>query len=359
MIMVLLTAPLSMAAIGTITEQVGPAAEIDRNKSQLQANKGTGLESNDVIKTSKTKLGLTFEDNTKVAVNEQSKLLIDDFVYDPNNKSAGKLGMKVAIGTVRYASGAIAHNNNKAVAIKTPTATIAVRGTDFTMTVDEVGKSLVILLPTCPDPKKPDECFTGEIEVSTDVGSVLMNQAFQATAVSSSSSLPTKPVLVNIKPELIDNTLILSPPYEFRTAVQISQAGEVTALDVDLLDFKELTADLLNSDELLNTSKLDINHLNQNYLDNFFNLMSTGLADNSLDEQQDGVLPNIKSYAWVQSAYNEETIFLRSDRPPHIAEINGSRDLAGTVNLKQDGVQAAITVNAGGTNVVINITQNQ
>lgn len=346
------------ASIGTITEQVGPTAEIDRNKTKLTANKGTGLESNDVVKTAQTKLGLTFEDNTKVAVNEQSKLLIDDFVYDPNNKAAGKLAMKVAMGTVRYASGAIAHNNNKAVAIKTPTATIAVRGTDFTMTVDEVGKSLIILLPSCPDPKKPDECFTGEIEVSTDVGSVLMNQAFQATAVASASMLPTKPTIVNIKPELIDNTLILSPPYEFRTAVQIEQAKDTSELGADLLDFKELMADLLATDDLLNSSKLDVNYLEQNYLDNFFNIMATGLNEDALAEK-DGVLPNVKSFSWIQSAYNEETIFLRSERPPHIAEVNGTRDLNGTVNLKQDGVQAAVQINAGGTNVVINITQSQ
>lgn len=346
------------AGIGTITEQVGPTAEIDRNKTKITANKGTGLESNDVVKTAQTKLGLTFEDNTKVAVNEQSKLLIDDFVYDPNNKATGKLAMKVAMGTVRYASGAIAHNNRKAVAIKTPTATVAVRGTDFTMTVDEVGKSLIILLPSCPDPKKPDECFTGEIEVSTDVGSVLMNQAFQATAVASASMPPTKPTIVNIKPELIDNTLILSPPYEFRTAVQIDQAKEVSELDVDLLDFKDLMEDLLASEDTLKYSKLDINMLEQNFLDNFFSIMSSGLNEDALAEK-DGVLPNIKSFVWIQSVYNEETIFMRSERPPHIAEFNGTRDLNGTVNLTQDGVQAAVQVNAGGTNVVINITQSQ
>jgi len=348
----------SYAGIGTITEQVGAAAEIDRNKTKLTANKGTSLESNDVVKTAQTKLGLTFEDNTKVAVNEQSKLLIDDFVYDPNNKSSGKLAMKVAMGTVRYASGAIAHNNNKAVAIKTPTATIAVRGTDFTMTVDEIGKSLIILLPTCPDPKKPEECFTGEIEVSTDVGSVLMNQAFQATAVASASSAPTKPAIISIRPELIDNTLILSPPYEFRTAVHIDQAKDPSGLDADLLEFKDLMEDLLASDDILKFSKLDINFLDQNFLDNFFNVVSTGLNDDALAER-DGVLPNIKSYTWMQYAYNEETIFLRSERPPHIAEINGTRDLNGTVNLTQDGVQAAVLINAGGTNVVINITQSQ
>ena len=175
-----LLAPLSArASVGTVTEQVGQEAKIARDKDTIIVGKGTGINMNDVITTSKAKLGLTFEDNTKVAITQQSKLVIDDFVYDPNS-GTGKLAMNVAMGTVRYASGAIAKNSRENVRLRTPTATIAVRGTDFTMTVDEIGRSLVILLPTCPDPDKPEECWTGEIEVMTDVGSVIMNQAFQA-----------------------------------------------------------------------------------------------------------------------------------------------------------------------------------
>ena len=55
------------------------------------------------------------------------------------------------MGTVRYASGQIAKANPQQVGIQTPTATIAVRGTDFSMTVDEVGQSLVMLVPSCKD----------------------------------------------------------------------------------------------------------------------------------------------------------------------------------------------------------------
>jgi hypothetical protein len=96
-------------------------------------------------------------------VTEHSKLIIDDFVYDPKSKGAGKLAIKVALGTVRYASGKVAHENNKNVNIKTPTATIAVRGTAFTMTVDEVGQSMIILLPNI-------DGSVGEIEVKTSMG---------------------------------------------------------------------------------------------------------------------------------------------------------------------------------------------
>ena len=138
----------SFAAIGKITEEKG-LGEVERQKSKIDAVLNVGIESMDNVSTGNGIVGITFEDSTKVRVTEHSKLTIDDFVYDPKSKGTGKLALKVAIGTVRYASGNIAHENNKNVAINTPTATVAVRGTAFTMTVDEL--SLIhISEPTRP-----------------------------------------------------------------------------------------------------------------------------------------------------------------------------------------------------------------
>ena len=156
----------SYAGIGTITEEKG-SAEILRKKSKIDAKINSGIESMDTVETVNGVVGITFQDDTRVRVTEHSKLLIDDFVYDPNSKGAGKLAMKVALGTVRYASGAVAKENNRNVAISTPTATVAVRGTAFTMTVDEIGQSLVILLPNA-------DGTVGEIDVKTAVGTVTL-----------------------------------------------------------------------------------------------------------------------------------------------------------------------------------------
>ena len=145
------------ASIGKITEEKG-SSEIVRNKSRLDAKLNVGIESMDNVLTANGIVGITFEDETKVRVTQHSKLIIDDFVYDPKSKGAGKLAMKVALGTVRYASGSIAKENNKNVDIKTPTATVAVRGTAFSMTVDEVGSSTIVLLPN-------QDGSVGEIEV--------------------------------------------------------------------------------------------------------------------------------------------------------------------------------------------------
>ena len=124
----------------------------------------------DAIRTTRGKVGITFQDETKVQINEGSRLVIDDFVYDPKKPAAGKLALNMASGTVRYASGAIAKNDPSRVALNTPSATIAVRGTDFSATVDELGQSTIILLPSCPTGFKNIEtdCKVGIIDVYND-----------------------------------------------------------------------------------------------------------------------------------------------------------------------------------------------
>jgi hypothetical protein len=349
----------AVAVVGSITEQSGSTAQIERNKNKLTASKGTGVEMNDAVTTAKTKIGITFQDNTRVQVNEQSRLVIDDFVYDPKNSDAGKLGMKVALGTVRYASGQIAKNNPQKVAISTPTATIAVRGTDFTMTVDEVGKSLIILLPSCPPNfKREDECIVGVIEVSTDIGAVILNQAFQATVVNSASQLPSEPKLLDINENSINNNLIISPPTEVANDMRsVQQTSDDNGLSKDFLEYRELTRNQLE-DNLLKEVDMNTVALDRDYLDNMLDISTGAMLSSNLDED-DPVLPNIKLFPWIPRAYNEEQIFVYSDRSPHVASITVTRDTNGVANIIQDGVGGGIIFNGGGTNVVFNIVQTQ
>ena len=222
-LLTLVSVPAESAGIGSITEQINSPGEVLRQTTKLVANKGTGIEMNDSVRTQQGKVGITFEDNTRVQVNENSKLVIDDFVYDPKSKT-GKVAMKMALGTVRYASGAIAHNSPNGVSINTPSATIGVRGTDFTATVDELGQSTIILLPSCPDNKNKSrtaqdiekDCVTGSIIVESDVGQVILNQPFQATKVESRGIAPLKPVILRLSEDAIGNMLMISPPKELR-----------------------------------------------------------------------------------------------------------------------------------------------
>ena len=210
-----------------VAESKGSGCEIHRAKNKLPGDKGAAIESMDTFVTTGCVGNITFKDDTKVKVTENSRLLIDDFVFDPKKSDAGKLAIKVAMGTVRYASGQVAKTNAQNVDIKTPTATIAVRGTDFNMTVDEAGQSLVILVPSCKDEKdiklyelQENVCKVGKIDVTTTVGSVTLDQAFEATYVQSATMMPTPPVVINTIEGKINNNLILSKPPEVQRAAR-------------------------------------------------------------------------------------------------------------------------------------------
>jgi len=171
----------------------------------------------DTVETKNSTVDISFKDDTKVVIKENSRLLIDDFVFNPN-QSGGKLGLKVGFGTVRYASGQIAHANPQSVDIQTPTATIAVRGTDFNMTVDEIGRSLVVLVPSCD---QVGRCVTGKIEVMSLSGVVVLDQPYTATYVSQPSAAPIQPVrITGITDKQINNLLIIAVPKEIMAALQ-------------------------------------------------------------------------------------------------------------------------------------------
>ena len=251
-------------------------ANIERTDGEdVDAEKDLDIFQYDTVKTGKGKVAIGFIDDTRVDITQHSKLIIDEFVYDPNTKT-GSLSLKAALGTVRYASGQIAKTSPTNVQIKTPTATIGVRGTDFSMTIDEVGSSTIILLPSCDT---NGNCFVGEISVESDAGMVIMNQAFQATVVDTISSRPLKPVIVDLEESLINNLLIISKPREIVEAIQESELNKVaTALDIDFLKFEELEVDYLEIEEDEYVSMLDTDFLDQNFLADILEQLNRQLA---------------------------------------------------------------------------------
>jgi hypothetical protein len=340
----------SLAGVGKVTEQTGPT-EIVRNKKSIPSSLNTGVEMNDTIVTAKAKAKLTFEDNTTVNITEQSKLVIDDFVYDPK-KGAGKVAMKVVLGTARYASGQIAKNNPQAVDVKTPTATVAVRGTDFSMTVDELGRSLIMLLPSCDAEKK--KCVTGAIVVSNDAGEVFMNEPYQTTVVSSSGVPPSSPVFVSIDQANINNLLIISPPKELKeTQVESKTALDVNFLDVDLLKYSEL-----DKNELENFKELDMNLLDLDLLGNILDAENAALAASQETLSTEAkLLPNWNANnARYFFSDDQSQITLCKYSGNHNACLKTSVEESKTMTVTQEGSPWIQQINKGADSTV-NITQ--
>ena len=221
----------AVADIGSVVDLTGTAV-IKRGKETIAVTKGTPVETNDKVETKNGVVNIKFKDDTSVKVTENSSLVIDDFVYDPKNASGGKLSLKATSGTVRYVSGNIAHNNPNSVKINTPTAAIAVRGTDFVMAVDETGKSMIMLMPTCELPQmvnlKGLTCGSGKIDVDSGTHIVRLDKPYQATIVETPSTPPSPPVVVNLTNTPIGNNLIIRPPMTL-AGLNIQQAARSAA----------------------------------------------------------------------------------------------------------------------------------
>jgi hypothetical protein len=260
--------------IGDVILQEGNTV-IEQSGEDNISVEGLGIFSYDVVKTGNGKTAISFIDDTRVDVTEHSKLIIDEFVFDPvNNK--GSLSLKATLGTVRYASGQIAKNYAQNVSITTPTATIGVRGTDFSMTVDEIGGSTIILLPSC---NTSGYCYVGEIEVETDAGFVIMNQAFQATVVTTGETKPMKPVILDLDETMIGNLLIIQKPPEIKEQQEKAEYNEVAnALDIDFLEFNDLEVDELELENDTWATGLDIDFLEQNFLVDVLDQINKELA---------------------------------------------------------------------------------
>ena len=299
-------------------------------------------------------MAITFLDDSKVRLTEHSKLVIDEYIFDPD-PSKSKMALKFASGTARFITSKLGKIAKQNIQLSTPTANITIRGTDFTCTVDELGRSLIILLPD--DSGLP----SGEILVTTAIGTVTLNKPYQATTVDVFESAPSAPVILDLSLDIIDNMLIVSPPKE-----EVILAEETTTVSNDFLDFNDLDYDFLAEDELaedsLEFTELDYDALDTNFLEDLLQII-----DEFDQEEQDAlqdVTSTIVSGTNIGQDQNTqittfivgETITLQR-QVSNFARVDLNLDGSYTVIFIQDGVSKIVKIN-GGSSSVIRITQD-
>ena len=329
---------LLFAKVGDVIEQKG-RTNVERGSDTFkEIEKEFGVESMDTIRTKDGRTAIQFIDETRVDVTEHSKLVIDDFVYDPNTKT-GSLSLKASFGTIRYASGQIAKNSRQNVKIKTPTATVGVRGTDFSMTVDELGSSTIVLLPSC---NTNYVCVVGEISVASEVGMVIMNQAFQATVVPSPYATPMKPVVLDLDERSILNLLIRRTPVEIDDQLEKIRIEKLADfLGIDFLDFDYFQEELTIDDRQIWHTGLEIDFLANSFLVDILDVLNRQLALQMRNEfnKKDGIQLGKDPDTGIE-IYDEETNWLfRRDSGSHIFEMTLNKNNTYNINLKQDALE--------------------
>ncbi len=352
------------SSIGGIVESTGVGSLVRESSDEVTADVGQEIELNDTAQTAKGRMLIKFLDDAELSLIEHTKVFIDKVYYDPN-PSKSKMVMKMALGTARFASGRLGMVDKKNIDISTPTAQIAVRGTDFTTTVDELGRSLVILLP--------DEWGepSGEIIVSNEAGSITLTEAYAATMVSSVSSIPTQKVIIdNITSATIDNMFIVNPPREVREAIEEQLADEknddMGALDFDYLAFDELEKDFDDYVGEGEYTRLDFDALGGDYLtdvqDVVEELIRTMAELEDVQDSQGSGKARLVNAKWGYNPDSQYSVFEEDGGIAFYRNVNGVISIrfltGGGISLFTDvnGYKDTITAD-GGEEINVFVTQ--
>lgn len=339
--------------VGSV-EEVSGFAQIERDES-FAVTQDFVVQSYDKAQTEAGRMGIRFVDDTTIKITENSMVIIDEFVFDPD-PSKSKLAVNFLKGTARFTTGLTGKVAKENMVLRTNSATVGIRGTDFSVTVNpDTSESLFILLPD------QDGAPSGEISVTTDMGTVVLNQAFQATTTTTLENAPSEPVILDLSLDFIDNMLIVTPPKRSRSFDE--EQGTTDTVD-PILDFNELDIDYLAEENLgeegLEFTELDYDALNVNFLEDLLDIISE--LDKIDDEDrlaQEATTTSIKGTAVGQDTKTQITTIVTGEKIKlsravgSSAAINIDSGNSYTVVLEQDGVVNEVKVNGGSDSTIV------
>src|SRR5262245_5117769 len=156
----------------TAAESVGMVTKIE-NQAQIgirNAAVGSPVFMNDRLRTgANARLQVTFRDNSVLTLGEQANVVVDRYVFDPE-QSKGEILLKSTQGALRFAGGKLKQMSDKKLGVTTPVAALAVRGTEFWAGPID-GQYGVLLL-------------TGKVDVSNRAGAVRLASPGMGTDIS-------------------------------------------------------------------------------------------------------------------------------------------------------------------------------
>ena len=129
-------APVLAADIGLVKVSKG-SVQIERAGARMAAAVGSPLRASDVIVTGADgAAGITFTDNSLVSVGPNSVFAIEKYSFD-STTHAGHFEGNLRRGRLAAVSGKMVKQSPESMKIRTPSAVMGVRGTEFVVQVDE------------------------------------------------------------------------------------------------------------------------------------------------------------------------------------------------------------------------------
>ena len=120
----------------SIVKNASGSVEVRRGEGVLQASPGMQLMASDEIVSGKdSTAGIVFVDGTRLSIGASSQVKVSQYLFDPK-QSKYDFSLYVKKGSVIYSSGRLGKLAPDKVSLKTPRATVGIRGTRFVVTVD-------------------------------------------------------------------------------------------------------------------------------------------------------------------------------------------------------------------------------
>lgn len=196
LIRAVVTAVLSIGLTFTQAQAQQRAAEVIRISGSASAVSATGesrtlsegadLFRGDRIETAEdSSIAMKFTDDSVFNLGEDAAMSVDAYAYQEGSAS-NSFSSSIFKGVFRFVSGFIARSRSRSMGVRTPVATIGIRGTQVAGEVDASSARIMLLAPE-------GDARPTSIEVSNAFGSVVVDEPGYGTEVPDANSAPTPP----------------------------------------------------------------------------------------------------------------------------------------------------------------------
>ncbi|MBU1710274.1 MAG: FecR domain-containing protein [Proteobacteria bacterium] len=135
----------SFKAVGEVVYVVGQAYS-EEGSISLPLQTGSPIYKNNIIVTRElSRIEIHFSDNTILAMGENSRIVINEYVFSPENEDDSTLLMLMSHGRYRVLAGSIAKINPEKFTLKSSLAEIRIKGTEVMVVSDPEGDQLYVL----------------------------------------------------------------------------------------------------------------------------------------------------------------------------------------------------------------------
>jgi hypothetical protein len=180
-------APAAPQPVGRVETVAGSATAV-RNGVAVELNVGDLVFQGDVVQTlSNSVVAIAFSDGSAFTVNENARMALNEFVYDPNSTSNSAL-INLVQGTVSFIAAQVAKTGT--MRVETPTAALGIRGTFITLSVSSVDGHTVASLGMETNPVTGEQ-FAGSFTLTNRItgNQMLVSQVASIFSVSPAGAM--------------------------------------------------------------------------------------------------------------------------------------------------------------------------